>query len=194
MRRIPTAINDLVLIEPTVYTDARGHFFETFNTAKLKNLGIDEDYVQANQSASHAGVLRGLHFQKPPRAQSKLIRVLSGKIFDVAVDIRCDSPWYGKWFGTELSALNRLTLYIPAGFAHGFLALEASEVLYFCGRAGYDKASEGGIRFNDPAIGIVWPKNIEFIMNDRDRAFPLLAEIEPIHFEIYERVDYGRTR
>lgn len=151
-----TPIQGLVIYEPMVFEDSRGFFFESFNEKIFSREGISRPFVQDNQSRSTYGVIRGLHYQLTPHAQSKLVRVLSGKILDVAVDIRKGSPTYGRHFAIELSAENKKQLYIPHGFAHGFSVLsETADVLYKCD-AFYSKESEGGIRFNDPVLQIDW--------------------------------------
>lgn len=151
------AIPDVVLIEPKVFPDGRGFFMEAYKYSDFAAFGIKEQFVQDNHSRSKKGVLRGLHYQRPPKAQGKLVRVVLGEIFDVAVDIRKGSPWYGKWVGETLSAENRLMLYIPIGFAHGFCALsETAEVVYKTTEE-YAPEYDAGIIWNDPEIGIDWP-------------------------------------
>ncbi|MFT3824915.1 MAG: dTDP-4-dehydrorhamnose 3,5-epimerase [Chitinophagaceae bacterium] len=153
---IETGIQGLVVFEPRVFEDSRGFFFESFNEKTFSDQGIPMPFVQDNQSKSSYGVIRGLHYQLAPHAQSKLVRVLVGKILDVAVDIRKGSPTYGKVYSIELSGENKKQLYIPKGFAHGFSVLsETAEVLYKCD-AFYDKASEGGIVYNDATLNIDW--------------------------------------
>lgn len=177
MNKIETGIHGLYVIEPRVFTDERGHFFETHNAKTFKALGIEAGITQINQSQSKKGVLRGLHLQAPPHDQSKLVRCIRGSIFDVAVDVRKGSPTFGKWFGLELSAENKKMLYVPTGFAHGFLSLEDSEMLYLCGNGAYDKASEGGVRWNDASVNIAWPTlDVAMIVNERDATWPDLSE------------------
>jgi dTDP-4-dehydrorhamnose 3,5-epimerase len=170
-------IPGLIIIEPKIFGDSRGYFFEAYNESVFKNNGITCDFVQDNQSQSSFGVIRGLHYQLNPHAQAKLLRVLSGKILDVAVDIRKGSPTYGKYFAIELSAENKKQLFIPAGFAHGFSVLsETAEVLYKCDEF-YHKESEGGIRFDDPAIRIDWqvdPSNAN--ISEKDNLLPFLKD------------------
>ncbi len=181
MTTIETGIPGLVLLEPTVFTDERGSFFEAFNATAFAALGAPTDVVQINQNRSKKGVLRGLHFQAPPHGQSKLVRCIRGALYDVAVDIRRGSPTYGKWFGAELTEENRRTLAIPSGFAHGFCALtDGCEMLYVVGHAGYAKEAEGGLRFDDPALGIAWPvpAGEAPLVNVRDRAWPTLDALE----------------
>lgn len=148
-------IDGLCVIEPTVFGDARGYFMETYNQNDFKEEGLDMVFVQDNQSCSTKGVLRGLHFQKQ-YPQGKLVRVVKGKVFDVAVDLRSSSATYGKWFGVELSEENKKQFYIPEGFAHGFIVL--SDVAEFCYKCTdfYHPGDEGGLAWNDPQIGIDW--------------------------------------
>ena len=150
-------IEGLKVIEPAVFGDARGYFMETYNYNDFKEAGIDCQFVQDNQSASKKGVLRGLHFQKE-FPQGKLVRVVKGSVFDVAVDLRSDSETYGKWFGVELTEENKKQFYIPEGFAHGFLVL--SDLAEFCYKCTdfYHPGDEGGLAWNDPEIGIKWPQ------------------------------------
>lgn len=151
-----THIPGLIVFEPKVFGDSRGHFFESFNAQTFLQHGLNMQFVQDNQSKSCYGVIRGLHFQNPPHAQCKLVRVLSGAILDVAVDIRKGSPTYGQTFSIELTAENKKQLLVPAGFAHGFSVLsETAEVLYKCDNY-YNKQSEGGILYNDPSLNIDW--------------------------------------
>lgn len=158
MKAIPLAIPDVILIEPRVFGDDRGFFFESYNRQAFREAtGIDPDFVQDNHSRSTQGVLRGLHYQLPPKAQGKLVRVVAGEVFDVAVDIRKGSPTFGRWVGEVLSAENKRQMWIPPGFAHGFLALsETAEFLYKTTDY-YSPAHERCIRWDDPAIGIDWP-------------------------------------
>ena len=171
--------NKVVLIKPARHQDQRGFFTETYNRREYKKLGIDEEFVQDNHSFSwKAGTLRGLHFQCPENAQAKLVSCLSGAIFDVAVDIRKNSPKFGQWEGYELSAENGHQLYVPVGFAHGFLTLKAnSEIIYKCTDY-YAPNSEGSLRWNDPTIGIKWPLLEKPIINARDTAAPLFNEFQ----------------
>jgi dTDP-4-dehydrorhamnose 3,5-epimerase len=174
-----TDIKGLVVIEPTVFEDSRGYFFEAYNQSLFEKNGITTQFVQDNQSKSSYGVIRGLHYQLNPSAQAKLVRVLEGRILDVAVDIRKGSPTYGQHFDIELSAENKKQLYIPEGFAHGFSVLsETAIVLYKC-NAFYDKASEGGIRFDDAAIGIDWKVDAgSAIVSDKDLVLPLFKDAQ----------------
>jgi dTDP-4-dehydrorhamnose 3,5-epimerase len=160
-----------------MFEDSRGYFFESYNAGIFKEQGITVRFVQDNQSSSNYGVIRGLHFQLPPHAQTKLVRVLYGKILDVAVDIRKGSPYYGKAVCLEISAENKKQLFIPPGFAHGFSVLsERAEVFYKCD-ALYNKESEAGIYFNDPALDIDWKIPVDkIIVSDKDKTLPVLAE------------------
>lgn len=173
----PTTFPGLIIIEPTIFEDSRGYFYEAFNERLFATHNIDVDFVQDNQSRSTYGVIRGLHFQSPPFAQTKLIRVLHGAILDTVVDLRVGSPTYGETFSIELSAENKKQLFIPKGFAHGFaVTSDTAEVLYKCDEY-YNKASERGILYNDPALGIDWhvPKN-KAVVSDKDQLLPLLSE------------------
>ena len=156
MNFISTPIADLYIIEPKVWKDNRGYFYESFSGRAFAAAGIEADFVQDNQSASVYGVIRGLHFQKGDSAQAKLVRVLEGAVFDVAVDIRPESETYGQWVGYELSAENNLQLYVPRGFAHGFSVItERAVFAYKCDNL-YDKSAEGGIIYNDTTLNIDW--------------------------------------
>ena len=151
-----TGIEGLVVVEPKVFGDNRGYFMETYNYNDFKAAGLDMVFVQDNQSKSKKGVLRGLHFQKK-NPQGKLVRVVSGEVYDVAVDLRRGSDTYGKWYGVLLSAENKKQFYVPEGFAHGFVVMsETAEFVYKCTRF-YDPSDEGGLMWNDPEIGIDWP-------------------------------------
>ena len=183
---IQTHIRDLLIFEPRVFEDSRGYFFESFNLNTFRSEGIDISFVQDNQSSSQYGVIRGLHYQMDPYAQVKLIRVLRGKILDVAVDIRKGSPTYGKSFCIELSHENKKQLFIPKGFAHGFSVLsEHAEVFYKCD-AFYNKESEGGILYNDPELNIDWkiPAGKQ-IVSEKDIKLPFFAGCKN-NFEYFE--------
>lgn len=156
MKFITTNIKDLIVIEPTVFEDARGYFFESYSKSIFEKNGIVCDFVQDNQSLSGAGVLRGLHFQNPPFAQGKLVRVIKGAVLDVVVDIRKNSPSYGKHFKTELTEENKKMVWIPEGFAHGFLTLRDNTIFSYKCSAVYNKASESCILWNDPDLDIDW--------------------------------------
>lgn len=174
---IQTELQGLMVFEPKVFEDNRGYFFESYNQKVFQAAGIVTNFVQDNQSSSEYGVIRGLHYQLNPFAQTKLIRVLSGVILDVAVDIRKRSPTFGKSFSVELSSDNKKQLYMPHGFAHGFSVLSKSaEVLYKCD-AFYNKESEGGIRFDDPALNIDWRiPGTSAIVSEKDKQNPLFSE------------------
>ena len=177
MKVIPTDIPDLFVLEPRIFTDSRGFFYESYNESTLRVNGIDIDFVQDNQSYSTYGVLRGLHYQLHPYAQTKLVRVIRGRVLDVAVDLRKSSPTFGKYFSIELNADNKLQLLIPQGFAHGFVVLsEEADFLYKCDQY-YNKASEGGILFNDPELNIDWKiPSSDIILSDKDAELPLLRD------------------
>ncbi|MDX9930989.1 MAG: dTDP-4-dehydrorhamnose 3,5-epimerase [Bacteroidales bacterium] len=159
----------LILIKPKVYADDRGHFLETYHWQKYRELGINSDFVQDNESLSHRLVLRGLHFQSPPFAQGKLIRVLCGSIYDVAVDVRRDSPTFGKWQSVVLSAENKHQFWIPEGFAHGFLALEDNTVINYKCTANYHASAERTLLWNDTDLNIGWPET-PLIVSSKDKA------------------------
>lgn len=167
------------LIIPVRHNDNRGFFSEIYNYKRYYDQGIKTKFVQDNQSLSiKAGTIRGLHFQAPPNAQAKLIRCGNGSIFDVAVDIRLGSPYFGKWIGFELSAKNGKQLYIPIGFAHGFMTLEPnSEIIYKCSDY-YSPKSEGVLNWKDPDINISWPKNQKYLLNERDKNAISLRNLE----------------
>jgi dTDP-4-dehydrorhamnose 3,5-epimerase len=178
MNIVETAIPGPLIIEPRVFGDERGFFMESWNAATFKAAGLDLDFVQDNHSHSAKGVLRGLHFQNP-NAQGKLVRVASGTVFDVAVDLRRSSPHFGKWAGVELSAANKRMFWVPPGFAHGFVTLEdGTDFLYKC-TALYDAASEHCLMWNDPDVGIEWPEQIgPFQLSAKDQDGTPLREIE----------------
>lgn len=185
MKLIPTELPGVVLVEPAVFGDDRGWFMESWNQrrfdAALQELGLPPApaFVQDNHSCSSRGVLRGLHYQLPPHAQGKLVRVVQGSAFDVAVDIRRGSPTFGRWVGFELSSANRRQLWIPAGFAHGFLTLEDNTHFLYKTTDFYAKECERAIRWDDPAIGIAWPLDgMTPVLAAKDAAAPLLAEAE----------------
>jgi dTDP-4-dehydrorhamnose 3,5-epimerase len=179
MKFVPLRIPEVMLIEPQVFGDGRGFFMETWEARKFAAGGIDAQFVQDNHSASRQWVLRGLHYQLR-HAQGKLVRVTQGEVFDVAVDVRASSPTFGQWVGERLSAENRRMMWIPPGFAHGFLVTSASvEFLYKCTDF-YDPASERSVLWNDPALGIGWPlpSGIEPIVSAKDLAAVPLASAE----------------
>ena len=177
MELIKTSINGLLIIKPDVFKDDRGYFFETYNKERLAKEGIAIDFVQDNESKSAKGVLRGLHFQKPPYAQGKLVRVTKGAVMDVAVDLRKDSPTYGKWESVVLTEENKLQFWIPEGFAHGFVTLEDDTIFAYKCTNVYNKESEGSLLWNDPDINIEW--NIENpILSEKDKVSPLFKNFE----------------
>lgn len=177
MKFIPTQIDGPILIEPDVFGDDRGFFMESWNAEKFREGGLDLAFVQDNHSRSAKGALRGLHFQHP-EPQGKLVRVTSGAIFDVAVDLRRDSATYGRWVGVELSAANKRMFWVPEGFAHGFLSLaDGTDMLYKC-TAPYRPQHEHVLAWNDPDIGIDWPLDgIEPLLSERDRQGKRLSEL-----------------
>jgi dTDP-4-dehydrorhamnose 3,5-epimerase len=178
MNIVETAIPGPLIIEPRVFGDDRGFFYESWNADAFKAAGLDLDFVQDNHSKSARGVLRGLHFQNP-NPQGKLVRVVAGRVWDVAVDIRKSSPHFGKCVGLELSAANKKMFWVPPGFAHGFISLEdGTEFLYKC-TATYDPSAEHSLMWNDPAVGIEWPlEGIEPILSGKDAQGQALNEIE----------------
>ena len=174
-----TGIEGLVVVEPKVFGDNRGYFMETYNYNDFKAAGLDMVFVQDNQSKSKKGVLRGLHFQKK-NPQGKLVRVVSGEVYDVAVDLRRGSDTYGKWYGVLLSAENKKQFYVPEGFAHGFVVMsETAEFVYKCTRF-YDPSDEGGLMWNDTEIGIDWPvpENAELLLSEKDQHHQPLKDFE----------------
>jgi len=173
----PGPIEGLIIIEPRIFHDERGFFMETYKESDFTAAGIPGPFVQDNHSRSSRGTLRGLHFQKAPYAQGKLVRVTRGAVWDVAVDLRPGSVTFGKWFGIELSETNKILLWIPPGFAHGFVALEDNTELQYKCTAEYHAPSDGGIRWDDPDIGIPWPDlGIPYILSEKDKKLPLLRE------------------
>jgi dTDP-4-dehydrorhamnose 3,5-epimerase len=177
MQVTPTVIPDVLVIEPKVFGDARGFFLESFNQKAFDAaVGRPVTFVQDNHSRSRKGVLRGLHFQQAPHAQGKLVRVIQGSVFDVAVDVRRGSPTFGRWVGLELSAANHKQLWIPAGLAHGFLVTSDSADFLYKTTDYYEPASERALRWDDPAFGIAWPDIGEApTLSARDAQAPLLA-------------------
>ena len=174
-----TEIEGVYIIEPQVFGDNRGYFMETYNERDFIDAGLNISFVQDNQSASKKGVLRGLHFQKT-HPQTKLVRVISGEVFDVAVDLRKNSATYGKWVGVTLSAENKKQFLIPRGFAHGFLVLsEHAEFAYKCDDF-YHPEDEGGIIWNDEDVGVSWPKVEEIFLSEKDKVNPTLKESKTV--------------
>ena len=178
MKITKTALDGVVIIEPQVFEDARGYFFESWNKAKMEEAGLNYDFIQDNQSKSCYGTIRGIHFQKGEFSQAKLVRVLQGTVLDVAVDLRKDSKTFGQHVAVELSAENQRMLMIPRGFGHGFSVLTPTAVFaYKCDNV-YNKASEAGIRFDDPALGIDWKvKPEEAVLSDKDKILPFLKDV-----------------
>lgn len=180
MNIIPTPLSGVFIIEPRVFEDSRGYFFESWNKDMFEIAGLHYDFVQENESLSTYGTIRGLHFQKGEHAQAKLVRVLEGTVLDVAVDLRKGSPTYGEHVAVELSAENKRQLLIPRGFAHGFSVLSETAVfIYMCDNQ-YSRESEGGIRYDDPKLAIDWKvEKGKELLSEKDRALPLFAELEP---------------
>ena len=173
-----TFIKDLFVITPTVFGDSRGYFMETYQKEEFAEAGINVDFVQDNESRSSKGVLRGLHFQKK-NPQGKLVRVIEGEVYDVAVDLRGDSETYGKWYGVRLSAENKKQFYVPEGFDHGFVVLsDTACFVYKCTRL-YDPTDEGGLAYDDPELGIDWQidEGTEIKLSEKDKKHPSLKDL-----------------
>lgn len=179
MNIIKTPIEGLLIIEPRVFTDQRGYFIETYNEKRYNEAGISAQFVQDNQSCSTYGVVRGLHFQRPPYAQAKLVCCTRGRVLDVAVDLRKDSPTYGQWFSVELNEENHRQFFIPKGFAHGFSVLSETAIFTYKCDDFYHPEADGGILLSDPALGIDWqiPEEMR-IISDKDTKHPLLADLD----------------
>lgn len=170
-------IEEVQLIIPKVFNDDRGFFFESFKKSDFVSNGIDDEFNQDNHSKSTKGVLRGLHFQRPPKEQAKIVRCIKGKIFDVAVDLRKNSPSFKKWVGEILSEENKHMLYIPKGFAHGFVVLsDTAEIMYKASNE-YSKEHDGGVRWNDPDINVEWNIDFEPILSEKDKIQPFIKDI-----------------
>jgi dTDP-4-dehydrorhamnose 3,5-epimerase len=183
----PLVLPEVILIEPKVFPDERGYFMETYKFSEFSKNGIAERFVQGNHSHSLRNTLRGLHYQKAPKVQGKLIRVVLGEIFDVVVDIRKGSPRYGRWLGVELSSEDKRMLYVPPGFAHGACVLSAEAALLYLVTEEYSPECEAGVIWNDPALGIAWPvKNP--LLSARDRTWPCLKDADN-NFVFEERRD-----
>lgn len=185
MKVTTTAFPGLLILEPRVFEDSRGYFYESYNRQTFEQSGVTANFVQDNQSRSWFGVLRGLHFQQEPYAQAKLVRVLQGKVLDVVVDLRKGSPAYGKWHGEILSAENRKQMFIPRGFAHGFIVLSPfADFFYKCDNF-YSKEHDGGIRFDDPEININWQLESEkLVISEKDSKLPYLRDsVSNFHFQ-----------
>ena len=186
MRLIETTLAGVVLIEPKVFGDERGHFFECYRQDLFAEMGIRSVFVQDNQSRSRRGVLRGLHYQLG-RPQAKLVRALSGEIFDVAVDVRRGSPTFGRWVGARLSEENRRMMYVPEGFAHGFMVLsDAAEIHYKCTDL-YAPKEERGLLWSDPTLSVEWPtaEGLELVLSAKDVALPTLDMALPADLPLY---------
>lgn len=181
MRKLETEIPGVYIIEPTVFHDERGYFYESYSEQKYKELGLDADFIQENQSKSKLGVVRGLHFQLPPFAQTKLVRVTKGYVLDVAVDIRKRSPTFGKYVSVILSDTNHKQLYIPRGFAHGFVALSDEVILQYKCDNPYAPECEGSIVWNDPDINIDWGLiEKDIILSEKDKLAPILKDCKKL--------------
>lgn len=171
-----TPIEGLLVIEPQVFNDPRGYFYESYNKQKFTEAGIDFEFIQDNQSLSQKGIIRGLHFQVPPFEQGKLVRVIQGAVKDVVVDIRKNSPTFGQHFSIVLTSENKTMFFIPPGFAHGFETLEDDTIfLYKCTNV-YNKESEGGLLWNDPFLNINW-QNIDPLISDKDKILPTFENL-----------------
>ena len=179
METVKTSIPDVLILKPRIFNDSRGYFFESFSQREFSKVVKDTTFVQDNESKSSYGVLRGLHFQRPPFAQAKLVRVISGKVLDVAVDIRKGSPTYGKWVSCELTEDNHLQLFIPKGFAHGFSVLSHEAVFQYKCDEFYHPECEGAILWNDPQINIDWrlPEE-DVILSEKDKSHPLFKDFD----------------
>lgn len=178
MEIIKTDIEGLIIIKPQIFKDSRGYFFESFSQREFNEKVTPIQFVQDNESCSSYGVMRGLHFQKPPYSQSKLVRCVKGSVLDVAIDIRKGSPTYGKHVAVELSAENHLQFFIPKGFAHGFAVLSEEAIFQYKCDEFYTPQSEGGIQLMDESLGINWPISADdAILSDKDKKYPKLSEI-----------------
>jgi dTDP-4-dehydrorhamnose 3,5-epimerase len=179
MEIFETPLPGLKLLKPDVFSDSRGYFLESYNQERLQTYGIMADFVQDNESMSSRGVIRGLHYQLDPYAQSKLVRVVQGAVFDVAVDLRKGSPTFGKWYGAELSGENKLQMFIPKGFAHGFSVLSPTVVFVYKCDTVYNRLMERSIRFDDTFLGIDWKLNRdEWTISEKDRSAPDFHQAE----------------
>lgn len=174
MKILKTEIADLLIIEPTLHGDSRGYFFESFHADRFRELtGLDVQFVQDNEAMSHRGVVRGLHYQLSPYAQAKLVRVVAGKVWDVAVDMRRSSPTFGRYMAVELSAENHRQLYIPKGFAHGYAVLSEEAVFQYKCDEYYNPEAEAGVAWNDPTIAVQWPLSVEeIVLSEKDQHHP----------------------
>src|SRR4249919_695521 len=184
MKVIPTELPGCLIIEPKVFGDERGFFYESWNRPRFVEHGLDMQFVQSNVSSSERGVLRGLHYQWPGNPQGKLVSVLEGEVYDVAVDIRQGSPHFGRWTAVVLSAENKRHFWIPEGFAHGFVTLSERALFTYLCTAPYDGASDGNIRWNDAQIGIDWPVSAPSL-SGKDVVAPFLKDIAPARLPVY---------
>jgi len=176
MKLIETPIKDLLIIEPDIFNDRRGYFIESYSEKKFNELGICNHFVQDNESLSFYGVVRGLHYQIEPYAQAKLVRVIKGKVYDIAVDLRKNSPTFGQWFGIELDEETKKMFYIPKGFAHGFSVLSDIAIFSYKCDNFYNKEAERGIIFSDPQLNIDWKiKKHKIIVSEKDKMLPLFS-------------------
>jgi len=179
----PLALPEVLLITPRRHGDARGWFSETWSRKAMLEAGVDADFVQDNQAFSaRRGTLRGLHFQMAPHAQAKLVRVLRGAIYDVAVDIRQGSPTFGRWVGAELTAERGEQIWVPRGFAHGYCTLTDDTELVYKVDALYAPRAEGGLIWNDPVLGIDWPLAVDVVTSDKDKTLPRVKDLAPVQF------------
>ena len=174
-----TPLPGVLLVEPRLHRDARGVFWETYHEARYRAAGIDARFVQTNVSRSRRGTLRGLHFQAPPHAQAKLVSVLDGSVFDVAVDLRAGSPTFGEWFGTDLTADSMRQVFVPEGFAHGFVVTSETALVSYACSAVYAPEAEQSLAWDDPDIGVAWPVAAP-VLSDKDAAAPRLADLVPL--------------
>jgi dTDP-4-dehydrorhamnose 3,5-epimerase len=178
MEIVKTKIPNLLILKPSIFKDDRGYFFESYNKELFLSKGIDQNFVQDNESKSMKGVLRGMHFQKPPFAQGKLVRVMKGAVLDVAVDLRKSSPTYGQWESIELTEDNKFMYWVPPGMAHGFVTLEDNTVFFYKCTNVYNKASEGSLRWNDPDLNIQWGNGIQPILSEKDKISPFFKDFK----------------
>lgn len=179
MKLIETPIKDLFIVQPHIFSDARGDFFESYSQRAFQKLGLDIDFVQDNESFSDYGVIRGLHYQTQPHSQLKLVRAVSGTILDVAVDLRRNSPTFGKYFAYELNGQTKEMLLIPQGFAHGFSVLSPTATVVYKCDALYEGSAEGGLRYDDPTLGIDWRVESHSIkVSEKDNALPFFKEFD----------------
>ncbi|MES9993390.1 MAG: dTDP-4-dehydrorhamnose 3,5-epimerase [Candidatus Thiodiazotropha sp.] len=185
MEVIPTKIPDVLLLKPQRFGDQRGWFMESWQAERYKQLGVSADFVQDNQAYSQQGVLRGLHIQNP-FGQGKLVQVIRGEVFDVAVDVRRGSPWFGQWVGLHLSEDNHHQLYVPVGFAHGYFVLSEDAIFSYKCTDYYHPETQFSIRWDDPQIGIDWPGGLTPILAEKDRDAPLLSEITVEQLPVYQ--------